>query len=224
MWINRRKMPALSIRQRLGGAMSASPHLPQAIGPEGGSGRTSCDEAARPCATSRLVRSLLPLAIVLAAGCSDDNPGIATGTPTPSSSATPTATTTPTAEQDAILSQYRTFWASLTSISEMPAAQRRAALDPLAVDPALKSLLSGMQTTEAKGQVFYGANKPRATQASVSPDGLRAVIDDCQDSTTAGVARRSDMAPLTKGRARNHVVVTMQKSGATWKVYFVSYT
>jgi hypothetical protein len=127
-------------------------------------------------------------------------------------------------EQELILGQYRKFWASLTAVSRMPAADRRAALTPYTVDPQLKSLLAGMAATDKKGQVFYGANVPRATAASVSADGQKAVVDDCQDSTGAGVARRSDQAPLTKGTARNHVVVTMKKSEGAWKVYFVSYT
>ena len=127
-------------------------------------------------------------------------------------------------EQQTILGQYRKFWASLTAVSRMPATRRRAALAPFTTDPELKSLLAGMLATDAKGQVFYGADKPRASQASVAPDGHKAVVDDCQDSSAAGVARRSDFAPLTKGRSRNHVVVTMKKPGDTWKVYFVAYT
>ena len=106
----------------------------------------------------------------------------------------------------------------------MPAAERRDALTPFTVDPELKSLLAGMTRTDAKKQVFYGAHMPKATVASIAPDGRRAVIDDCQDSTHTGLARLPDLAPVTKGVARNHVVVTMLNTGTAWKVYFVSYT
>jgi hypothetical protein len=139
----------------------------------------------------------------------------------------PTASPTPTgmSEQEVILGQYRKFWSSLTPTSRMPAAQRRAALTPFTMDPELKSLLAGMVATDRKGQVFYGAHMPRAERASISPDGSRAVIDDCQDSSRTGLARRSDLAPLTKGMVRNHVLVTMRLGdGGVWKVYFVSYT
>ena len=204
--------------------MSASPYLSPTVGREGGSVRASGASPARHRRTSVLVKLLLPLPLLVASGCSGDSPAIAKNTPSPTSSTSPSASPTPASEQEAILAQYKTFWASLTSVSRMPAAQRRAALEPFTVDPELKSLLAGMKATDDKGQVFYGANKPRATQASISPDGLKAVVDDCQDSTEAGVARRTDSARLTRGKERNHVVVTMQKSSDTWKVYFVSYT
>lgn len=157
------------------------------------------------------------------AGCNDAN-GIAVHAPATSS---PTASPTPSSasEQQAILGQYRKFWSSLTSVSRMPASQRRAALTPFTMDPELKSLLAGMVATDRKDEVFYGAHMPRAEKASLSPDGSRAVIDDCQDSSRTGLARRSDLAPLTKGMIRNHVVVTMRRAdNAVWKVYFVSYT
>lgn len=106
----------------------------------------------------------------------------------------------------------------------MPAAKRRAELAKLAVDPALKSLLAGMVTADRKGQVLYGANLPRPT-VKVAPDGGTALIDDCQDSSKAGVATKSTLKPVTAGVARNHVSVTMKRqAGDLWKVAFVSYT
>lgn len=201
--------------------MSASPHLPPTVGREGGPGRASRESSGRHPKTWLLVRSVLPL--VLLAGCSNDGPETATATPTPSSSLAATATPTSASEQELVLAQYRRFWASLTAVSRMPAAERRAALAPFTVDPQLKSLLAGMAATDQKGQVFYGADKPRATQASISADGTRAVIDDCHDSTDSGNADRMTGARLTVGVARNHVVVTMLRSPEGWKVYFVTH-
>jgi hypothetical protein len=201
--------------------LSASPSTPPAHRREGGSVRApSGGDAARPRPRTLLVGSLLFAAL---AGCNGSGrvqvEPIATG-----SSPSATGSATPVSEQQAILSQYRTFWSSLTSVSRMPAAQRRTALAAYAVDPELKSLLAGMARIDAKGQTFYGAHIPRATSASISPDGLTAVVNDCQDSTRTGLARRSDLAPLTKGVARNHVVVTVKRSAGAWKIYFVSYT
>jgi hypothetical protein len=177
-------------------------------------------DVARPLSRTLLIGALLSAAL---AGCNGNGrvqvEPIATG-----SSPSATAGASPVSEQQAILSHYRTFWSSLTSVSRMPAAQRRTALMAYAVDPELKSLLAGMARIDAKGQVFYGAHIPRATSASISPDGLTAVVNDCQDSTRTGLARRSDLAPLTKGVARNHVVVTMKTSAGGWKIFFVSYT
>ena len=161
------------------------------------------------------------LALILS-GCSEDKPRAAEPTPT-TASASPSESATPAGEQQLILAQYAKFWASLTGVSRMPADQRRAALSEFTVDPELKSLLAGMVATDRKGQVFYGAAVPSATEASLSPDGLRAVINDCQDSRNSGLARRSDLAPLTKGVAKNHVVVTMKKAADVWKIYFISY-
>ena len=201
--------------------MSASTQQPPAHGPQGGLVRASRDDGpTRPIAKSLLVGSLL---LATAVGCNGNSKGV--GIKPPTTSPTPTVTATATRSvQDAILTQYRAFWAKLTPISRMPAADRRAALAMFTVDPELKSLLAGMAATDAKGQVFYGADLPRAASASVSPDGSRAVVDDCQDSSRAGNADRRSGQKLTVGVARNHVVTTMSRSGDVWKVYFVSHT
>jgi hypothetical protein len=166
---------------------------------------------------------LLAGALLVAAltGCNDD--GNVQVQPIAGTSPSATTGPTPVGEQQVVLLQYRRFWSSLTAVSRMPAAQRRAALARYSVDPELKSLLAGMAKVDAKGQVFYGAHVPRAQAASISPDGATAVVNDCQDSTKTGLARRSDLAPLTKGVARNHVVVTMKRSTNAWRVSFVSY-
>ena len=182
--------------------------------------------------TGRSSRWLAPAAVRCAsvgalllalAGCNDAN-DITVHNPATSS---PTASPTPTgmSEQEAVLGQYRKFWSSLTPISRMPAAKRRPSLAPFTMDPELKSLIAGMASSDRKGQVFYGADLPRATEASVSPDGLTAVVDDCQDSSHAGLALRRTGQRLTVGVVRNHVVVTMKKAhGGLWKVYFVSHS
>ncbi len=126
-------------------------------------------------------------------------------------------------EQAALLLQYRKFWSSLTPVSRMPAAQRRDVLAELAVDPALKSLLAGMAEADAKKQVLYGENVPRPT-ARVNPDATTALVDDCQDSSSAGVADKQTDKRLTVGIPRNRVSVTMKKQpGGLWKVAYIDY-
>jgi hypothetical protein len=210
--------------------MGASPHLPLTVGREGGSDRASCAAATRLRTKMLLVRSrrkvalvaAFPVALALLAGCNDGEGGVTVESP-PSTSASPSPMATASSEQAAILGQYRTFWASLTAVSRMPATHRRAALENYTVDPELKSLLAGMLKTDRAGQVFYGADVPRATAASVAPDGLRAVVNDCQNSTHSGNADKRTGQALTVGVARNHVVVTMAKVSDVWKVYFVSH-
>ncbi len=81
-----------------------------------------------------------------------------------------------------------------------------------------------MTNADAKRQVFYGADVPRP-KVRISPDGATALVDDCQDSTGAGIADRDTGKHLTVGVARNHVAVTMKRLlGDDWKVAFVSYT
>jgi hypothetical protein len=174
--------------------------------------------AACPARKGLLAGALLVAAL---AGCNED--GRVQVQPIAGTSPSATAGPTPVSEQQAALVQYRRFWSSLTAVSRMPAAQRRAALEPYTVDPELKSLVAGMAKIDAKRQVFYGADLPRATAASISPDGLTAVIDDCQNSSTSGLAARSTGQRLTVGVARNHVVATLKKSAGVWKVYFVSH-
>ena len=156
------------------------------------------------------------------AGCGSDADGAAS--PSPSLSAPSTPPPSPVDEQAALLSQYREFWESLTPISRLPEAERRPALAELAVDPALKSLLEGMRQADTKGQVFYGADVPRP-KVRINPDATTALVDDCQDSSNAGIAVKKTEERVTVGVERNHVSVTMKKQpGAPWKVAFIDYT
>jgi hypothetical protein len=137
----------------------------------------------------------------------------------------PSASPATADDQTALLAQYRKFWSSLTPVSRMPAAERRAALAGLAVDPALKSLLKGMAANDAASEVFYGAHLPNPKPVPVSPDGSTALVDDCQDSTRTGLADKLTLKPKTRGVPKNHVNVTMKRSsGGVWKVAFVAYT
>jgi hypothetical protein len=178
-----------------------------------------------PVSPHKVRLSLVAAALTLgaAAGCNDDSPKT-NASPIVNSATTVSPTPSATGEQGAILSQYRLFWSSLTPVSRMAPAARRAELAKFTVDPELKSLVAGMSATDRKGQVYYGADRLRATQASISPDGTTAVVNDCQDSTHSGLASRASGERLTVGVARNHVVVTMKKSSGVWKVAFVAYT
>ena len=91
-------------------------------------------------------------------------------------------------------------------------------------DPELKSLLRGMASADSKGQVFYGRNMPRPRILRSSLDQGVIVVDDCQDSSHAGLADRKTGKRLTVGVARNHVVATLHQLAGTWKVVFVSYS
>lgn len=163
-------------------------------------------------------------AVLVAAGCGGGgHGGTAQSASTAPVSATPTPTATALDARVAVLDQYRSFWAELTPASRKPAPQRRSLLASVAADPELTSLLRGMAAADSKHQVFYGANIPRPTISSISPTRGVAVVDDCQDSSHAGLAARSTGRKLTIGVDRNHVVATLHLLAGSWRVVFVSY-
>lgn len=156
------------------------------------------------------------------AGCAGDADVAAS--PSPTLSVRPSPSASPVDEQAALLGQYRKFWERLTPISRLPETERQPALAELTVDPALKSLLDGMRQADTKGQVFYGTNMPRP-EVRINPDSTTALVDDCQDSSNAGIAVKATEERVTVGVERNHVSVTMKKQpGGPWKVAFIDYT
>jgi hypothetical protein len=97
-------------------------------------------------------------------------------------------------------------------------------LAPYAADPALRSLVVGIAAKRSQGQWYYGANLPRPTVASTSVSRGVAVIDDCQDSSHAGLSSISTGQPVTVGVARNHVVATLHRmDDGVWRIVFISY-
>lgn len=177
----------------------------------------------RDARVARRVASGLAGCLLLVGAAACNGGGSAAQPRASTSESSPVASPTPVDEQVALLAQYRKFWASLTPVSRMPAAQRRDVLAQLAVDPALKSLLAGMRNADAKGQVFYGADVPRPT-VRINPDATTALVNDCQDSSKAGIAEKATGKRLTVGTPRNRVSVTMKKKpGELWKVAYVDY-
>lgn len=161
---------------------------------------------------------------LLAVGCSsgsavarDPRPD----SPIPSASASPSPIASETAQ---ILSQYSAFWQSLTPASRVPTLEGRQLLGRYATNPALRSLLSGIAAQRAKGHVYYGHDGLRPEVEGLSAVSGTAVVNDCQDSTRAGLQDVASGRKLTVGTARNHVVTTMHRaSNGTWMVAFVSY-
>ncbi|MDQ3383538.1 MAG: hypothetical protein M3519_07130, partial [Actinomycetota bacterium] len=99
------------------------------------------------------------LAVVVVAGLvgavvSNQDTGVVTQTlPSPGAMG-PTGPTGPVVpEQDAILSQYKAFWAVLTPASKAEPEARRAMLEKVAVDPSLTRTLNGMRASDNIGEV-----------------------------------------------------------------------
>jgi hypothetical protein len=163
-----------------------------------------------------------------AAGCSSSgaSPSISappTGVTSSPSTAAPSATPDASARQ-AVLSQYRAFWAVLPSTSNAAASRRRAMVSPYATNPELDSLLTGMARQDRQGEEIYGVNIVRPKLVSISVTQGIAVIADCQDSSHSGVERRSDHKRLTVGVDRNPVSATIHLGAdGTWRIAFITY-
>jgi hypothetical protein len=144
--------------------------------------------------------------------------------PTPAASASVTPSSATTSETEQILAQYRGFWQTLTPASRAPESKRGEVLGRYAADPALRSLLAGIAAKRREGQWYYGANLPRPRLESSSVSAGVAVVDDCQDSSGAGLGSVSSGQRITVGVERNHVVATLHRMpDGVWRVVFVSY-
>jgi len=136
----------------------------------------------------------------------------------------PAGTTSPSTDTNqAVLSQYRHFWAALPAVSGAPPQDRRALLEPLAVNPELDSLLNGMAKQDSAAKGIYGQNVLSPRLQSSGQTSI-AVVTDCQDSSGSGVADRKTGRHLTVGVKRNPAATTLhQGADGTWRVAFVAY-
>lgn len=171
---------------------------------------------------------LAAVAVCLAGLASACSSGGASARDLPSPTSAPSAPASPTSaaasETEQILAQYRGFWKALTAASRAPEADRRQALAGYAADPALRSLLSGIAAKRRDGQWYYGENLPRPRLESSSLGAGVVVVDDCQDSSHAGLSSITSGRHLTVGVKRNHVVSTMHRMpDGLWRVVFVTY-
>jgi hypothetical protein len=174
------------------------------------------------------LRLAVPLTtLFLATGCGGGQDGgthqAASTEPASPAPLSESSAPTPADGRRELLSQYRALWSHLTEASHAPASERRAILSRYAADPELSSLLRGMRTADAKGQVFYGQDRARPKITSFSASRGIAVVDDCLDSRHSGLADKRSGEVITRGVRRNHVVVTMHLVSDAWRVAFVSY-
>lgn len=175
-----------------------------------------------------VVAAVVVIAGVVGVVANSQDTGVVTQTlPTPSS--VPAATVGPTApavpvlpEQEAILTQYRAFWAILTPASRAKPEARRAMLETVAVDPSLTRTLNGMRASDSIGEVAYGQEVVRPEL--VSADGGTATLRDCQDGSAAGRVKVATGEKVTVGVKDALAIVTMQRGAdAVWRVSTVEY-
>lgn len=178
--------------------------------------------------TAGVLLAVVVVAGVVGAVASDQDTGVVTQTlPSPDPAAAPSVgPTVPAApvvpEQDAILAQYRAFWAVLTPASKAEPEARRAMLEQVAVDPSLTRTLGGMRASDNIGEVAYGQEVVRPELVSV--DGATATLRDCQDGSAAGRVKVATGEKVTVGAKDELAIVTMQRGAdAVWRVATVEY-
>lgn len=163
---------------------------------------------------------LIVVAIVALAGCNggdsvvEQTPAAPTSAAPPPSSpastpvtATPTPTTTTSAQEAAILKQYRAYFETRDPAQRLTSmAVRDATMRKVAVDPELAATLNSMTAATAVGEVFYGRVLLRPKLSFVK--GKYARLTDCQDTSGYGRQKLSG-AKVTKGRANVLATSTM---------------
>jgi hypothetical protein len=95
------------------------------------------------------------------------------------------STSSPATAAEVALSDYRAFWAALPVAARLKAGPRGRLLARYLVAPALGAVTGSLASQAAFGKRLYGANLPRPTLAHLGSGTAR--IDDCQDSSHAGV-------------------------------------
>ncbi|MBW3647684.1 MAG: hypothetical protein KY440_07910 [Actinobacteria bacterium] len=139
-------------------------------------------------------------------------------------SAAPVMPSPPTlSEEEQILAQYRRFFASSTTLSTLPAAERPALLREIATDPQYTRTLDGLAAADAAGEINYGGQggvSPRVANIGLAT----AVVQDCQDGSQTGRARKSDGTKLTVGLPAELAVTQMRRGpDGIWRVAEVIY-
>jgi hypothetical protein len=170
--------------------------------------------------------------VLAVSACSSDG-GSPVDPPTPGStsgshasvvptSPVPSASPTGTAEEQ-ILAQYKRFWTqALPDAFAAPAADRRAVLAPVAMDPALSQLVTGIANLERRGQTNYGFDQP--ISQTLRRVKKQALVRGCLDSSHSGLAEIESGKRLQRGDPRNRVLVRLDLDvDNVWRVYAVGY-
>ncbi|WP_188943318.1 hypothetical protein [Nakamurella endophytica] len=110
------------------------------------------------------------------------------------------------------------------ALARTPVADRVAAVDAVAVDPARASMLSDAKRFDAQGVRTYGTLGHRISWPRAVNGGASAVISDCQDRSHSGSLDVATGNKLTVGVARDHYQGRMVKGrDGVWRVEQVYY-
>ena len=160
---------------------------------------------------------------VVLAGCSsgDGSSPAAQKSTMPTTPAATSSSQTFSPAESAVIKAYVGFWGRLPAASKASSdGARVAALVPVATDPELSQLISSMHKQREHRRVLYGQHV--AHIESITIDGDRAEVRDCQDASAAGIATLGGRK-LTVGVKRNPVRAVLLMRGGSWKVSTITY-
>ncbi|WP_258349004.1 hypothetical protein [Saccharopolyspora gregorii] len=124
-------------------------------------------------------------------------------------------------EQAAVVDAYERFWVVSRGLPQHPAERWRPELEQVAAGPMAETILVNLDRQREQGITLYGEVHPRISDVRLDSD--RAVVTDCQDSSSSGQADASGK-PKTVGVARNPVSGTLQRGAdGAWRVTRIDY-
>jgi hypothetical protein len=122
------------------------------------------------------------------------------------------------ADRRAIAQAWLNFWNVWVDVERYPAAERRARLATVAIDPYLTGALKNMEKADARGISTYGNVAHRLYWGPVAADG-EAIIGDCMDTSQFGDYDIKTNKMTTAGYERDDINGTLvRQSDGSWKV------
>lgn len=177
-----------------------------------------------PLTLLRAAAAALVLALMAAACGGAEDAGTGPSSSRDQSAAgSPSASTAQDAERAAVEQAYERFWTVSWTVDRLPAAQWRATLAEVAVDPQLTRLVEGTRVQVRNGIRLYGQVVPRVTDVTVQ--GGQARVVDCQSAAKAGQADARTGKPKTVGVDRTPVRASLQRGADhVWRVSDIQFT
>lgn len=122
----------------------------------------------------------------------------------------------PPTARDQVVAAYTGYWQALgRALDARNAAQARAILTQYASPALVPSLVNGLQTDWARGEIQYGGPVPHIM--SVQLTGGRAAVHDCADFSHAGVQKAATGQVVgSLGNPRVNMISVLKLTGGRW--------
>lgn len=122
------------------------------------------------------------------------------------------------AARDQVVAAYSGYWQALgQALNARSATRARAILAPFASPALIPSLVSGLETDWARGEIQYGGPVPHILSVQVT--GGRAAVHDCADFSHAGVQMAATGQVVgSLGNPRVNMISVLMLSGTRWLV------